>query len=138
MNTLVCCFAHLSGCSASFTGFRVHLSEDCNDLDSTLCALPFPSSTFLVQDDTSGTGYRVKFHTTSLPETLFGEYIQPRVWDSVLVTADRLKWWNEMDGFSTICPVLFYLPEATLNGLYSHLELPGVTIHSRCCYAQKS
>lgn len=69
-------------------------AEECSPLDSTLCALPFPSFHHLEADPTTVTGYRV--HVKGLPPLKGGLPLHP---DFV----------NELDGFSTMAPILFYL-----------------------------
>ncbi|CAB1117427.1 unnamed protein product [Ectocarpus sp. CCAP 1310/34] len=86
----------------------------CDPLDTTLCALPFPSSFFLEEDmsesSTSaataaarGTGYRVSFGPKSLPYTRGRMNVSP---DSI----------NAYDGFSTLAPILFYLEGMSASG----------------------
>ncbi|GMI16432.1 hypothetical protein TrLO_g9253 [Triparma laevis f. longispina] len=71
----------------------------CDPLDESECALPFPSNFYLAEDSSTDTGYRVNIDGSSLPITKSGDYIDPSVV-------------NELDGFSTVAPILFYL-----NGL---------------------
>ena len=78
-------------------------AEECSPLDSTLCALPFPSFRHLEADPTTVTGYRV--HVKGLPPLKGGLPLHP---DFV----------NELDGFSTMAPILFYLDG--LKELHEH------------------
>ncbi|CAN0459212.1 unnamed protein product, partial [Scytosiphon promiscuus] len=71
--------------------------DHCDPLDTTLCALPFPSSFFLEEaPQPPGTGYRVSFGAQSLPYTRGRANVAP----------DAL---NALDGFSTLAPILFYV-----------------------------
>lgn len=76
---------------------------DCNPLDPGQCLLPFPSDFYMVDDPSTGTGLRVSFGPTSLPENIDGVQMAP-------------DFWNELDGFSTLGEVLAHLPQATLAG----------------------
>ena len=76
---------------------------ECNPVDPGQCLLPFPNDFFMVEDPSTGTGRRVSFGPTSLPENI----------DGVQMTPD---FWNELDGFSTLGEVLAHLPQATLTG----------------------
>jgi hypothetical protein len=62
------------------------LPKDCDDLDETECALPFPSFHHMRADSTSPTGWRV--HLRGLPPLRGGLPFHPR-------------FLNELDGFST-------------------------------------
>ena len=44
----------------------------CDPLDPALCALPFPSSHFLVEDASTPTGLRLNFGPTTLPSNRDG------------------------------------------------------------------
>ena len=81
-------------------------SHRCDPLDATECVLPFPSMEFLVPDDTTDTGWRVNLHPDVLPRLKGRIEIHP-------------EFLNELDGFSTMAPLLFYvdgLKEAQENG----------------------
>jgi len=70
--------------------------RSCDPLDDSACVLPFPSNFYLNEDASTDTGFRVQIDGFSLPITKSGEFVDP----SVI---------NELDGFSTIAPILFYL-----------------------------
>eukprot|EP00752_Nemacystus_decipiens_P014344 g12761.t1 len=89
------------------TGSADHY-DHCDPLDTTLCALPFPSSFFLEKVTPSstppgGTGYRVSFGPASLPFTRGRKNVSPVAL-------------NALDGFSTIAPILFYLEGISSSG----------------------
>ena len=72
----------------------LHLPEDCNPLDDTECSLPFPSFHHMRRDESTATGWRV--HLKGLPPLRGGIPFHP-------------NFVNELDGFSTMAPILFYL-----------------------------
>lgn len=73
-----------------------HDSPRCDPLDTTECILPFPSMEFMVPDDTTDTGWRVNINHD----------IVPRLKGGIKVQTEFL---NNMDGFSTMAPLLFYM-----------------------------
>jgi hypothetical protein len=79
---------------------------DCDPLDSSVCALPFPSSHFLADDDTTVTGYRVSFGPETLPMNRDGHQITP-------------EYWNEKDGFSTNAQPQAWFRDLSTTGLIS-------------------
>ena len=68
---------------------------DCDPLDPSRCALPWPSQLFTEEADTP-TGLQVKLGATTLPVDDAGNSIDP---------AD----WNAKDGFSTVGPMMAFL-----------------------------
>jgi hypothetical protein len=70
------------------------LPEFCDPLDTTLCALPFPSFHHMKRDDTTTTGWRVDLK--GLVPLRGGIPFHP-------------KFLNQLDGFSTMAPILFYM-----------------------------
>ena len=83
----------------------------CDPIDPTSCTYPFPSSHFLIRDNSTATKYRVNFGVRSLPKTMEGGRISP-------------SYWNELDGFSTIAPLLFYLKGASNTTFVAHHNIP--------------
>ena len=83
---------------AHFTSFQVreNKNEYCDPLDTTECSLPFPSFHHCIRDSSAVTGWRVNLRGESFPFLRGGLYMQ----------ADFA---NELDGFSTMAPMLFYL-----------------------------
>ncbi|RME27295.1 MAG: hypothetical protein D6798_04895 [Deltaproteobacteria bacterium] len=75
----------------------------CNPVDPALCALPFPSSFYLEEDEGTETGRRVAFDAASLPVSRDGVGVDP--WP-----------WNEHDGFSVNSPLLFFFLGASTTG----------------------
>lgn len=68
----------------------------CDPLDMTECVLPFPSFYHLKEDTSTATGFRVHLKPESFP-TLKGR---------IPIPVDFL---NNLDGFSTMGPLLFYM-----------------------------
>lgn len=68
--------------------------ESCDPMDPTLCALPFPSFHHMRKDDTTTTGWRVDLK--GLVPLRGGIPFHP-------------TFLNELDGFSTMAPILFYM-----------------------------
>jgi hypothetical protein len=72
-------------------------NPDCDGLDDTECWLPFPSFHFLQADASTATGWRVHLDGKLLPPLKSGMNIHP-------------GFLNKLDGFSTMAPMMFYLP----------------------------
>jgi hypothetical protein len=97
------CVSHLTDWDFGDLLKRAHLNAIdatkpalcCDDLDPTECALPFPSFHHMVRDETTTTGWRVALQSDSLPFLRGGVPLSP-------------GFWNELDGFSTMAPILFY------------------------------
>lgn len=73
-----------------------HSSNNCDPLDTTECILPFPSFHYMIPDKTTDTGWRVDIHPDVLPRLKGGIELHP-------------EFLNELDGFSTMAPLLFYI-----------------------------
>jgi hypothetical protein len=88
--------------------------ESCNPLDTTECALPFPSFHHMKRDPTTETGWRVQLK--GLPPLRGGIPFHP-------------KYLDHLDGFSTMAPILFYmegLKEAHELNTDNRIELQGL------------
>lgn len=83
---------------------------DCNPVDPSVCALPFPSSFYLDDDATTQTGRRVAFGAGSLPVNREGVGVDP-------------TYWNEKDGFSPNSALLFYFQGASAEGTIHHDDI---------------
>lgn len=51
--------------------------DDCDPLQPEFCALPWPSSRFLTEDESTSTGLRLTFGESSLPATSSGTHVDP-------------------------------------------------------------
>ena len=88
--------------------------QQCDPLDETECALPFPSFHHMRRDPTTPTGWRVDLK--GLPPLRGGIPFHPRFLN------------EDLDGFSTMAPILFYvegLKEAYEHGSNSGAVLQG-------------
>lgn len=72
------------------------LAMGCDPLDETECALPFPSLHYMHRDSSSETGWRVNLPAKLLPRLKSG-------------VSPAMNFVNELDGFSTMGPILFYI-----------------------------
>lgn len=70
--------------------------NQCDPMDATECCLPFPSFHHMVPDSTTVTGWRVNLRGDTMPVLKGGIRLDP-------------SFLNELDGFSTMAPLLFYL-----------------------------
>jgi len=68
----------------------------CDPLDTTECLFPFPSSFFTREDNSTATKRRVDISAEALSTMYKGGPVLP-------------SFLNDLDGFSTIGPILFYL-----------------------------
>lgn len=68
----------------------------CDEMDTTECWLPFPSMEFMKRDPTTATGWRVNLNGQMLPPLKGNVRMDP-------------QFLNELDGFSTMGSILFYL-----------------------------
>ena len=87
----------------------------CNTVEDGHCLLPFPSDFFLQGDASSPTGFRVDFHTESMPVNID------------LVEMDPTHW-NALDGFPRLGSLATLLPGATVAGAAGHQNLSLIHI----------
>jgi len=76
----------------------------CNPVAGTHCMLPFPSTFFMREDDTTATGWRVALTEAGLPTNIDDVTMDP-------------TWWNEKDGFSTQSTLFALLPDIDVDAL---------------------
>ncbi|MCB9673455.1 MAG: hypothetical protein H6734_28585, partial [Alphaproteobacteria bacterium] len=79
------------------------VAGSCDPTDPSVCALPWPSSHFLVADESSGTGVRLGLAADTLPITYDDIQVDP-------------FFWNERDGFSINSAAITYLEDRDLSG----------------------
>lgn len=90
--------------------------QNCDPLDDTECALPFPSFHHMVRDPSTPTGWKVNLRERTL-FPLRGHF------------AAVPEFVQQLDGFSTMAPMLFYLPglkeahEAGIHQLQGHRDI---------------
>ncbi len=86
---------------------------DCDPLMGTplSCALPWPSSQYLVADTTRTTGYTLTFGATSLPASVTGVHIRPDAY-------------RKLDGYGIGTPIIVLFPNLDVAGLATedHME----------------
>lgn len=83
---------------------------DCDPIDPSVCALPWPSNLYLIEDDEQITGHSLQFGATTLPK---GEkQISPEPW-------------NGLDGYGVSTPMLFKAPNLDLSDLPSETNSRG-------------
>lgn len=75
---------------------QINNNIGCDPLDDTECWLPFPSFHALIADNSTVTGWRVNLQGELLPRLKSRAWIQP-------------EFLNQLDGFSTMAPMLFYM-----------------------------
>ena len=84
--------------------------SDCDPIAPDYCAMPFPSSFYLREDATTVTGVRVHLGETTIPETTQG--LQPAPF-----------YWNELDGFSPLGPILVRFRGLSVGNLPGHDDI---------------
>ncbi len=84
------------------TGGPWELGE-CNPIDPSMCALPYPSLFHMREADTPS-GYQLAFNEASLPQNNSDQTMDP-------------KYLNEKDGVSVLGVLLFSFPEVDLAGV---------------------
>lgn len=82
----------------------------CDPTEAELCYLPYPSTYHQVEDATTASGWRLNFVDGSLPVNI----------DDVPVSGN---YWNELDGYSTIAPLMTYFPNLDDVGLPGHDDI---------------
>jgi hypothetical protein len=87
------------------TGGPWELGE-CNPVDPTMCALPYPSL-FNMRAAETPTGYQVAYSEGALPRSNSDKGMDPR-------------YLNEKDGFSVLGALLFSFPAVDLAGTLTH------------------
>jgi len=81
----------------------------CDPLDEALCALPWPSSYFQVDAETSS-GKQNAFFEKSMPINRDAVRTNPELW-------------NRLDGFSTVTPMLAYFDDVSLDNVVGHDDI---------------
>ncbi|GDX80487.1 hypothetical protein LBMAG42_22980 [Deltaproteobacteria bacterium] len=87
--------------------------SDCDPIAYERCATPFPSSFYLRDDATSPTGVRVHLGATTIPYTQQGD----------LSYQPDPKYWNELDGFSPMGPLIVEIPGMSADNLPGHASI---------------
>lgn len=88
-------------------GVRPSLPEgDCDPLDPTACALPWPSNLYLRADSARRTGHTLRFGPTSLPANLREAHVDPLPFE-------------RLDGYGVGTPIMAYLGNVDLSAMAS-------------------
>ncbi len=82
----------------------------CDPTDPALCALPWPSGYFQVDDATEGSGKRNNYGPLAMPVNRDGFEFDPTLL-------------NERDGFSTLTPMVVFFDNVSLDGVIPHTDL---------------
>ena len=93
--------------TASFEGIALNSPDDCEVLNDAECMLPFPSSRYLREDETTGTGLRIDFPSQAMPHLKVGSL-------TGFIAGSRSRLdpapYNRNDGFSPTVQVLMHFP----------------------------
>lgn len=103
----------LLGCSPETTTPTEPVLGDpsgCDPLVPEICALPFPSGLFEVEDASMPTGRRLAYGPESLPINDNGHRLSPDLM-------------NDKDGYSTMTPILTWFDDVSLEGTIDHAHL---------------
>jgi hypothetical protein len=87
-------------------------NPDCDPLEPSVCALPWPSNLYLVPDTSRATGMTLRFGPTSLPQNNTRKPIDPAPW-------------QRMDGYSLGTVGMVLLPNLDVAGLPSEGDPSG-------------
>jgi hypothetical protein len=87
-------------------------AASCDPVAPTVCGLPFPSTYHMVEDSSTGSGWRVAFAEDTLPINANGYQPSP-------------FFYNELDGWSVLTPMLAHFGDVSLDGLSGHDDLGG-------------
>ncbi len=76
---------------------------DCDPLIEAACALPWPSSLYLVEDAARTTGFTLTFGAESLPQSYEAKHIEPEPY-------------RVMDGYGLGTPLIVLFPDVDMTG----------------------
>lgn len=107
----------LLACSGAEVPADDSTRSDCDPVAPTQCGLPFPSTFYMIPDETSATGWRVDLGPTTMP--LNANDVQPDPW-----------LWNERDGWPVLGPIMAHFPEQSLTGIVGHDDIDSSTLDS--------
>jgi hypothetical protein len=80
---------------------------DCDPTAPSLCGMPFPSTFYMREDASSGTGWRIDLGPKTLPANIDLQQPAP-------------TFWNERDGWSVATPLLAHRGLVSLDGVAGH------------------
>ena len=79
-------------------------NPDCDPIDPSACALPWPSNLYLVEDAERPTGFTLRFGETTLPQNRAGKHVDPSPYP-------------RMDGYGLGAPIMVAFPDLDVSGL---------------------
>ncbi len=82
----------------------------CDPVAPTLCGTPFPSTYHMVEDASTGSGWRIALAEDTLPDNANAYQNSP-------------EYFNELDGWSVLTPMLAHFEDLSLDGLSGHDDL---------------
>lgn len=82
----------------------------CDPVAPTLCGTPFPSTYYMVEDASTGSGWRINLAADTLPDNANGYQNKPDLF-------------NELDGWSVLTPMLIHFENVSLTGLNGHDDI---------------
>ena len=91
------------------------IADECNPLGQEACLLPWPSSSFLAEDPSTATGYRLDLAPGALPVNESARPILPDVF-------------NRWDGFSPSGPILAIFPSGVSGANLPHPDRPAESL----------
>ncbi len=94
-------------------------AADCDSLDESHCALPWPSSLYLAKDETKPTGYRLAFGATTLPANAQNRHMKAELFD-------------RFDGYGFGTPIMTLFPNVDVSDLPTEADIaPSVESTSK-------
>lgn len=85
-------------------------NPDCDPLQPSWCALPWPSNRFLAEDKTTKTGHRLKLGAKTLPANAQGVHVAPA----------KL---NRFDGYGVSSALMVHFPDLDISKMATELDL---------------
>jgi hypothetical protein len=85
-------------------------NPDCDPLNPTECALPWPSNLYLEADSTRATGYTLAFGPTTLPANFRNVPVSPEPF-------------RRLDGYSVQTPIITHWPNLDASGLPNEYQV---------------
>lgn len=77
---------------------------DCDPIDPSVCAFPWPSNYYLQRDAARRTGYSLTFGATSLPANVGGDHVDPRPL-------------QRLDGYGVGTPIMTSFPNLDITAM---------------------
>lgn len=103
-------FALATSCSSGSTPVATTPVADCDPLDPSVCALPWPSSLYLVRDPSRATGNTLTFGATTLPINVQDAGVDPAPY-------------RRMDGYDVGAPIMTLFPSLDVTGMATEADL---------------